>query len=369
MKIVFCNIALAGCSGTELFLWDLARGLKRRGHDVGVFSPRLGTLAEAFCREGIPVWDNPQAIEGVPDLLHCQHALESWRLLAAFPNTPAIYVCHDAKVWFDSPPPPSLVSRYVAVDTYCRERMVRESGCLTDFVEVIHNGADLQKFRQKEAITPQPRRALLFVSESSESRHVHCVRAVCRTLGLPLDEIGGAVGKKVPDPENLLPQYDLVFGKARCALEAMACGCAAILVGPEGIGSMVMPADFDVMRARNFGRSLLRPSFDEQLLAAEVRRYDPTAVAEVCRLVRARCGVEFMVDAFERLYTDILKNPQGHTLPRPESLLRYGARLLAHLDEERKARENPPSPVPTIVPNPPAPSINPVPRKRRWWFR
>ena len=45
-------------------------------------------------------------------------------------------------------------------------------------------------------------------------------------------------------PEELLPKYDLVFAKARCALEAMATGCAVVLCDFAGLGSMVNPERF-----------------------------------------------------------------------------------------------------------------------------
>jgi hypothetical protein len=338
LNVLFCNIAMQGRSGTEMFLWDLTRGLKQRGHGAGVFTPRLGRLAEALKLEGIQVCDNPRQIEWKPDLLHCQHAQETLELLAAFPTTPALYMCHDRKAWFDAPPPLRSIRRYAAVDTYCRERVVEETGCALEKVAVICNGVDLQTFQRKEIIAEQPRRALLFVSEAPHSKHVESARAACRRLRIPLDEAGGAVGNKVEDPGKLLPQYDLVFGKARCALEAMACGCAVILVGPEGLGPMIMPEGFETMRLQNFGRSLLRPVFDENLLVAEAGRYNRAAVSEVCDLTRKHCGTDLMVEAFCRLYAEVLEEAQNSPMPA-DLITPYLGRLAENIRMERAALE------------------------------
>ncbi len=315
-------------------------------------------------REDIRVWAEPRDVDWKPDILHCQHAQETWRLLAAFPATPSLYVCHDAKVWFDAAPPPPLISKYVAVDTFCRERVVRETGCAADSVAIIHNGVDLAKFRQKETIALRPSRALLFVSDASDFRCLDSVRAACRQLGLPLDEIGGAAGKKINDPENMLGRYDIVFAKARCAFEAMACGCAVVLVGSEGLGPMVTPDDFDTMYLRNFGRSLLQPSFDENLLVTEIHRYDRAKVTEVCGLVRTRCGLDRMVDAFVDLYAEIIRSTPTVVLSRNDALFQYGAALLQHVETERAALAT------TVyhLSNPPPKPPEPVIEKPRRWF-
>jgi hypothetical protein len=339
-------------SGTEMFLWDLTRGLKQRGHNVGIFSPRLGETSEALKREGIQICDDPRKIKWTPDLLHCQHAMETVETLAAFPNIPAVYMCHDRKVWFDTPPPPPSIRKYIAVDHYTRERIVEEIGCASEDVAVILNSVDLEKFHRKAAIREHPRRALLFVSEAPHLRHVECVRAACKRLAIPLDEIGPAVNNRVAQPEILLPEYDIVLGKGRCTLEAMACGCAAILVGPEGVGFMVTPEAFVRMRLRNFGRSLLRPLFDEELLISEVRRYDAADVSKVCEITRAHCGTDLMVDAFCRLYAELVREART-TAHSPNVLATYFGRLAENIRLERAIFEQPPE--------------SSRKRKKRWW--
>lgn len=50
---------------------------------------------------------------------------------------------------------------------------------------------------------------------------------------------GSGMETSTDNPEHLLSNYDLVFAKARCALEAMAAGAAVVLCDKTGLGSMV----------------------------------------------------------------------------------------------------------------------------------
>lgn len=52
----------------------------------------------------------------------------------------------------------------------------------------------------------------------------------------------------------MLGGYDLVFAKARCALEAMAVGCAVVLCDVGGLGPLVTRAQVQHLRRWNFGR-------------------------------------------------------------------------------------------------------------------
>ena len=49
-------------------------------------------------------------------------------------------------------------------------------------------------------------------------------------------------------PERVLGRYDIVFAKAKAAMEAMAVGAAVVLCDFGGVGPMVTWADFDRLR-------------------------------------------------------------------------------------------------------------------------
>ena len=124
-------------------------------------------------------------------------------------------------------------------------------------------------------------------------------------MNITLDELGPGAGRPVEDPENWLPRYDLVLGKGRCALEAMAVGPAVILIGSEGMGELVTPENFAAFKKRNFGLSLLRPGMNPAFLEEQVLNYSAGGARQVQEMVRATCSLEIMVETFMQLYNDL----------------------------------------------------------------
>ncbi len=121
-----------------MFLWDLALRLKDLGHDPRLFSLRCGALAEELRACGIQVYDSLDAIDFVPDILHCQHTFETLMLLNRYPTVPALYVCHDRTAWFDTPPPFKERLAYVTVSHFIRERFVESCGIALEESSVIY---------------------------------------------------------------------------------------------------------------------------------------------------------------------------------------------------------------------------------------
>src|SRR2546423_5244678 len=104
MRILITNIVLSGRSGTETYVRDLALELLRRQHEVAVFTPRLGPIAEELIAAGIEVAARLDNLRLRPDIIHGHHNLQTALAMLHFPDIPAIFVCHDSKAWHDSPP-------------------------------------------------------------------------------------------------------------------------------------------------------------------------------------------------------------------------------------------------------------------------
>ena len=78
-------------------------------------------------------------------------------------------------------------------------------------------------------------------------------------VGLPVERVGSAAGPPGRGA-GVSGNYDLVFAKGRCALEAAAVGAAVILCDIQGLGRMVTSETVAGMYAWNFGmRNLSRP--------------------------------------------------------------------------------------------------------------
>jgi Glycosyltransferase Family 4 len=306
LRVLITNGSLVARSGTEMVVRDLAWGLYRRGHTPVVYSPHLGPVADELRAGTIAVADDLRNIGSAPDVIHGHHHPETVAALLHFPDVPALFTCHSRLHLRDAPPRSGRIYRYVAVDDTCRERLIDEHGIPPERTAVLRNAVDLQRFRPRSPLPPRPGRALVFSHYASEHTFLPAVRRACEQVGLPLDVVGLSAGNTCERPGQILGHYDLVFGKARCALEAIAVGTAVILCDCAGVGGMVTAAEVERLRSLNFGLRALREPVTVEVLLREIARYNPDDAAAATRHVRQTAGVETMIDTALNLYGQVL---------------------------------------------------------------
>jgi hypothetical protein len=227
--------------------------------------------------------------------------------LLRFRSTPAVFFCHGWLPWEEAPPRHPRIVRYVAVDDTCLDRLVAESGIAEERVAVILNSVDLDQFLPRPSLPAKPARALVFSNGATESTHLGPVREACQRSGLTLDVIGADAGNISARPQDVLGQYDVVFAKARCALEAMAVGAAVVLCDTAGAGPMVTSSELERLRRLNFGVRSLRNNIDADVLQKEIARYDPADAAEVSRRIRTNAGRSAAIDQTIALYHEAIR--------------------------------------------------------------
>lgn len=304
LRILITNITLATRTGTELYVRDLATALLDRGHTPIVYSTELGPVAQELRAATVLVIDDLAALAMSPDVIHGHHNLPTMTALLRFPGVPAVFFCHDPSAWHDSPPRFPRILRYVAVNLPCRQRLVVKHSIPEDRVRLLLNFVDLERFKPRGPLPRYPGRALVFSNNASKRTHLRAVREACTRAGIPVDVIGASAGKVCPRPEEVLGDYDLVFAKGRCALEAAAVGAAVVLCDAMGVGPMVTTGELDRLRLLGV-RALCQP-VDPQVLAVEIARYDPQDAAEVSRRIRATAGRDGAVDEILALYQEVL---------------------------------------------------------------
>jgi hypothetical protein len=306
LKILIVNATLATLTGTETYVRDLAKGLLRKGHSPIVYAPELGPIAEALRRDTIPVVDDLKSVGVIPDIIHGNHNTELITALLHFEAVPAIFYCHSWRDWISAPPSHPRILAYVGVDDTCRDRLVGEHGIAEKCVRVQLHGVDLQRFEAREPLPDRPARALVFSNNANQWTHLNAVREACNRAGIKVDVVGSGVNASALRPEALLSKYDLVFAKARCALEALAVGNAVVLCDAAGSGPMVTTAELDQLRRLNFGIRALSEKVDPDLLVREIERYNPGDAAEVSRRVRASADLETVVADALSLYREVI---------------------------------------------------------------
>ncbi|MEO8074714.1 MAG: glycosyltransferase family 4 protein [Acidobacteriota bacterium] len=322
-RILFVNATLAGRTGTETALRDLVVGLKAAGQQPMVYSPELGEIAEEIRASGIPVFSQLAHLPEEPDIVHGNHHVETVEALLRFRNARGLFVCHDRRAHISAPPRMGRILRYVAVDYNCLERLTNEYGIPEHLTRVIYNSVDTARFLPRPPLPPHPQRALVFSNYAGPGTQLDTVQDACALLSLPVDVVGSLSGKSSSAPERLVGQYDLVFAKARCALEAMAVGAAVVLCDTPGLGPLVTSAEVAHLRPWNFGARLLRDPLDPAGIVRQVQRYDAADAAAVSQFIRERANLSRALERYLHLYAELMEEPLLTTRTADRELDQY----------------------------------------------
>ncbi len=312
MNILITNATLAIRGGTVLVVRDLVHGLRAAGHRLIVYSPlqQPDIVADIEACGAAVVPDLASLPAGfAPDLIHGNHHVELVEALLRFPHARGVFVCHHRSDYSAAPPRMDRIHRYVAVDELCLERLTLEYAIPAAQTRVIYNSVDTDRFLPRATPLPSaPARAAIFSNYAGAGRdtQLEAVRAACETLHLPLDVIGSGVGNSCAAPEQVLGEYDLVFAKARCAIEAIAVGAAVVLCDAQGLGPMVTSAHVATLRRWNFGRNVLRGALEPSAIVREVQRYDAADAAVVSAYIREHASLTHSTREYLQLYDDVM---------------------------------------------------------------
>jgi len=327
LRVLITNNTLAGRAGSELYVRDTATELLKCGHTPIAYSTILGEVARELEAANISVVDDLNNLAVTPDLIHGQQHMELMTALLHFPGVPAIQFIHNSSSWYEKPVRFPRILRYIAVDHACRDLLL-EHDIPEKRIRILLNFVDLARFRSRgKPLSATPQRALLFSNYASEETHLPAVREACQRASIQLDVVGSQTNTASAQPEAILGEYDLVFAKARCALEAMAVGAAVVLCDYEGSGPMVTPANFARLRPLNFGRRALTGSLDAAVILEQIRRYNPVEALRVSQTVRSTAGHEPVVEDLARLYEEVIRefkqNGSGEKLEADRAAAAY----------------------------------------------
>ena len=309
MRILIVNVTLASRTGTETALRDLAFGLRTSGHEPTVYSPELGEIAGEIRAAGIPVVSRLGDVSDEPDVVHGNHHVQTVEALLKFRHARGLFVCHDRRAHMSAPPRLGRILRYVAVDYNCLERLTEEYAIPQHLVRVIYNAVDTNRFLPRPPLPPHPQRALVFSNYAGPGTYLDAVQQACGLLNLPVDVVGSIAHNSASAPERLIGKYDLVFAKARCALEAMAVGAAVVLADTPGLGPLVTSAEVAELRPWNFGARLLREPLDPAGIVRQVQRYDAADASAVSRYIRGQAGLSTALEQYVQLYDELMNEP------------------------------------------------------------
>jgi hypothetical protein len=289
-----------------VYVRDLALELQRQGHTPEVFCPPEGEVARELRAAGIPVEDDLRKLPRRPDIIHGHHYTPTLVAVRHWRTVPAISICHNHGAPDDRAPFHPGIRRYFGVSRLCVERYL-DDGVAEEDVSLLLNFVDMRRFAARQAPLPaRPRRALVFSNYANAETHLPAVTEACERAGLALDVVGVGVGCSMADPERLLPTYDIVFAKAKAAMEGMAVGAAVVLCDYGGVGPMVTSANFDELRPLNFGLEALSEPLCADSVLQQVARYDPIDAVRVRDRIRSCASLQQAVEQLVGIYGDVM---------------------------------------------------------------
>lgn len=125
MKILFACQFFNYCSGSAMYVHNIAKELKDRGHDVTILSEVGGDITNSAMKHGIRVIDFSQAFEiqdETFDVMHLNQQSPSEMALEMFPNTPAVFTIHSELSSVETPYHHPMIRQYVGVRASIMEK-------------------------------------------------------------------------------------------------------------------------------------------------------------------------------------------------------------------------------------------------------
>jgi hypothetical protein len=352
LEVVLGAQVLDWWGGTVSYSLTVARELARLGHGITIFSPRVGEPGEVARGWGLEVVEQEADLPEHCDVAYVQDAWSAFTLAARYPAVPLVECVHgdEADAFF----PPQLSGLVSAVvTTYDRVEARARALALDAPIVRLAQPVDLRRFAPHGPLVTPPRRVLVMGNYMRGDRREH-VAAACRDAGLELRYVG-ANDRTTATPELDLNSVDIVIGKARVIVEAMACGRAAYVYDYNGGDGWVTPETYARHAADNFAGQSMPDVIDADGLRRDLAAYRPEmgpANRDLAVLHHSAARhVHALVDLFRDLAPSAARPPgdslremarlvalQWDTYVRLDAAQYWGAEALAQnrrLEEER----------------------------------
>ncbi len=167
MRILLAVIRYRFLTGAEMYCFELASELTRRGHTVAITSGLVGgEITGRTLDRGIAVYRLEECPpDWAPDVLHVQELVPSTFALAMYARVPAVASVH-SEVPGERPFVSERIWRYICVRPSVQAVVTERYGVAPERTVVIYNGVDVARFsglRGAATALPSNEQRVLFV--------------------------------------------------------------------------------------------------------------------------------------------------------------------------------------------------------------
>jgi glycosyltransferase involved in cell wall biosynthesis len=178
LKVLLSCLFFKTFTGSEMYVYELARGLKKLNCDVTVLSDINGPLAQIAKSQGIKVlgfneapgykmgdgkWglNTPQGTQvSQPnvmykigevnyDIIHTQHTPVTNQMCQMYPNIDKISTIHSEVIELENPVINESIKKYICIRPEIQEHIVNNFNINKNSTEVIYNPIDSERFNTK----------------------------------------------------------------------------------------------------------------------------------------------------------------------------------------------------------------------------
>ena len=333
MRIVLYHGRLSEPTGGEVNIRDWALGLRMRGHQIAIYTPVPGALANQARNVGVPVVDDPALLSDAPDVMFGGGPNEVATLLARFPETPAIQACQswERDFWDANPCPLPQVTFHMAVSELTAEQLINEHGIPRERVRIIYNAVDASKLRKRvRALSAKPQKAVAIVKQPPEP-FVSAIKSACMTRGIEVDFLGYGVDAPFDDALSIMTDYDIVIASGRAAIEGAMVGAAVICADHRGVAGLLTTSTLQRFRVSNFGRAVLNQTVSEAVFGGEIDRYDAADAGIVSERLAKDASLDKQLERLEALFSSAIEVFRARPPTIEDSRRALSAYLARHL--------------------------------------
>jgi glycosyltransferase involved in cell wall biosynthesis len=179
LKVLLSCISFRNFTGSELYVFELAKSLIKLNCSVTILSQIGGPVTDMANKLGIKCvsfenapgfklgdgqWgmntpegfkpSTPNALYRVSDvdydIIHFQHKPVAERILNMYPELPKISAIHSEVISLEDPVVDPTIKKYIAIRPEIKEHMVNNFDIPEEMIEVIYNPIDNEKFQSKK---------------------------------------------------------------------------------------------------------------------------------------------------------------------------------------------------------------------------
>jgi hypothetical protein len=176
IKVLISCLFFKTFTGSELYVYELAKNLIKQNCDVTVLSDIGGPLTDLAKKQGIKVlphnqppgyklgdgkWgiNTPNGFEISKenmlykvsdvnyDIIHIQHKPVAERIIQLYPEIPKIYTIHSEVISLEEPVKHESIKKFISIRPEIKEFLIKKFQLESSLIEVIYNPIDNKKFK------------------------------------------------------------------------------------------------------------------------------------------------------------------------------------------------------------------------------